>query len=135
MASLLRSGLIGAATGGARAGAPLSLADVLDAERVLPALAAAPGAAARLAEHLPAGCGLEEALRSPQLRQAADALTAALADADNAMAVWASMGLRPEGAAAPAARADPVGAFLAALAAAASAAAPPPGAAPAQPRP
>jgi hypothetical protein len=134
MSSLLRSGIIGAgagAGGGARAGPPLSLADALDAERVLPALAAAPGAAARLAEHLPAGCGLEEALRSPQLRQAADALTAALADADNAMAVWASMGLRPEGAAAPAARADPVGAFLAALAASAAQA---PGAPP-QPRP
>jgi hypothetical protein len=114
MQALLRSGLIAAPP--MRRGERTSLAAVFDAEKVLTVLReSSPELAAGLCEFLPIGAELDEVLRSSQLRQAADALTAALADTDNAMAVWASLGLRAEEAASQASRADPVGALLEAL--------------------
>jgi hypothetical protein len=83
MAGLVRSGLL--------RGAPTPLSAVLEPERVLGALRADAALAASLLEHLPetarTAAGLEAAVRSPQLRQAAGALTTALGDPANAMAI------------------------------------------------
>ncbi len=109
MAGLLRRGLIRST--------PTSLSSVLDAERVLSLLRDDAALASSLLEHLPSSerspAGLEAALRSPQLRQAAGALTAALTDPSNAMAVYQSYNLDPNGALAH--RGDPVGALVDAL--------------------
>ena len=109
MAGLLRRGFIRST--------PTSLSSVIDAERVLGVLRDDAELAASMLEHLPPSArspaGLEAALRSPQLRQAAGALTVALTDPSNAMAIYQSFNLDPNTALAH--RGDPVGALVDAL--------------------
>ena len=129
MAQLAASGLLGSGggrkrpRGGGGGGGTTPLPCVLDAD-ALSALVrnGGPSVAAALLPLLPASqrseAQLLDTLRSPQLRQAAMALTAALDDAHNAPSVFAAFGLQPSDGAASAARGDAVGALIDAVQAA-----------------